>query len=573
VRRRRAGRAGATLATLVVVLATAATLAADPEATAIDAIFADLDRTDSPGCSLGVIRDGDLAYKRGYGMANLEHGLALTPRSVFRIGSTSKQFTAMTVLLLARDGKLDLDADIRTYLPELRAYDAPVTTRQLVHHTSGYRDYLTLMSLAGMREDDWATDAQVLDLLARQNELNFAPGTEHLYSNSGYFLLSQIVRAAGGKSLREIAAERIFAPLGMASTHFHDDHTHVVPHRATGYSPLDDDGYRIHTTTLDMVGDGGVFTSVEDLLRWDRNFYENRLGDASLLEEYLTPGVLADGEPLRYAFGLTIREHRGLRKVSHGGAFVGYRAEMIRFPDERLSVICLCNRSDGQPSRRAQEVADLYLADRLAAEEVAAKDETAGQADTVDIPVARLKRYAGGYERRDAGTIVRIESEDAGLVYVFSNGRHAMTPIAEGEFRLEDVPLRVTLSFEAAATESGRTVLRVDIEGRDEPLVYDPVELVRPGAEELAVYAATYGCEELDTTLRVWSEDGELYAAHTDPFKDSPDDPLDPTVVDRFERSPLMLEFARDDRGGVTGLRLSAGRVRNLVCDRLPSAQ
>ena len=201
----------------------------------VDKLFSEWDKSDSPGCALGVIKDGQLIYKRGYGMANLEHGIPITSRSVFRIGSTSKQFTAMCVVLLEEERKLSLDDDIRKHIPGMPDYGHSITIRHLLHHTSGIRDYLTLLSLAGERDDDFLVDGEVVDLIARQKELNFKTGDEYLYSNSGYFLLSVIVKRVTGKSMRVYAEENIFKPLRMMNTHFHDDHTMVVKNRAAGY--------------------------------------------------------------------------------------------------------------------------------------------------------------------------------------------------------------------------------------------------------------------------------------------------------------------------------------------------
>jgi CubicO group peptidase (beta-lactamase class C family) len=276
-------------------------------------------------------------------MANLEHNIPISSTTVFRIASTSKQFTATCVILLAEQGKLSLNDDVRKYLSEMPEYESPITIRHLIHHTSGIRDYLELIELAGMSDHDYYTDEEALEMLTRQKELNFKPGDEYLYSNSGYLLLSIIVQRGSGKSLHEFAEEHIFKPLGMRNTHFHDDHRMIVKNRAAGYSPRENDGYQIRMTTLDIVGDGGVFTTIEDLFLWDQNFYHNRLGEKNLISQLLTPGMLNNGEKLNYAFGLAVSDYRGLRLISHGGSFAGFRAQMIRFPEQKLSVICLAN--------------------------------------------------------------------------------------------------------------------------------------------------------------------------------------------------------------------------------------
>ena len=364
----------------------------------VDAVFSEWDRADSPGCALGVIEDGELIYERGYGMANLEHGIPINSTSVFRIGSTSKQFTAVVMLLLAEQGKLSLDDDVRDYFPEFPQYESPVTIRHMLNHTSGIRDYLQLMSLAGMRGNDFYTDDEVLEVLSRSETLNFPPGDQFLYSNSGYFLPSQLVRRVTGKSLREFGQENIFEPLGMGDTHFHDDHKKVVKNRASGYARDGDDGYRISMTTLDMVGDGGIFTTIRDLLFWDRNFYENKLGEGgpALFERALTRGVLNDGTLLDYALGLRVNEYKGRPMVSHAGSFVGFRAEMIRFPEEKLSVACLCNLAGTNPTALALQVADLYLEDAFGEE---------------------LARFVGEYYSNELGVTYRLELDGGELFF------------------------------------------------------------------------------------------------------------------------------------------------------------
>ncbi len=554
------------LAALLALPLPAESTAAAVDPAEIDAIFSDYDRTGSPGCSLGVVLDGRLVHARGYGMANLDHAIALGPRSVFRIASTSKQFTAADLLLLEREGVLDLDDDVRKHLPQLRAYERPVTIRQLIHHTSGYRDYLALMELGGWRDEDWISDAQAVDLLARQRELNFEPGSEHLYSNSGYFLLSQVVKAATGKSLRQVAEEKIFGPLEMKSTHFHDDHNEIVPERAVGYAPREGGGYEISVTTLDMVGDGGVFTTVEDLARWDRVFYDGRLGEG-VAESQLQTAVLPDGEDTGYAFGLVVSEYRGLERVAHGGSFVGYRAQMTRFPERRLSVICLCNRSDSNPTKLAQAVADLFLAD-LAPEAAEAAVE-AGKAPPPPfaVPAEVLAARAGGYRRRDEGTVVALELEDGRLVYASSSGSYPLRPLSRERFELEGAPVAVALEF-APADAGTREGFRLEVEGESEPRAYDPVELVALEPEEVAAYAGDYLCDELATTLRLTAVESALEAAHADPHKRGFDQPLEPTVADTFSGGGVTLEFERRGGDPPHALRIQYGRVKNLLCTR-----
>src|SRR5712671_3053912 len=299
----------------------------EKSAAAVDEVFGDLTKAGSPGCALGVYRDGKIVYAKGYGLANVEENVAITPQSVFDIGSTSKQFTAASILLLEKQGKLSVNDDIRKYVPELPDYGRKITIVQLLNHTSGLRDYLTLMDLAGIPIDSVTTDADALALVTRQKALNFAAGSEWLYSNTGFFLLSTIVQRVSGKTLRDFAAENIFAPLEMTHTQFRNSHSALIANRALAYDEQENHaGYTLNVSYFEQTGDGAVHTSVEDLLKWDENFYSPRVGGKEFLAEIQERGKLNDGKVLEYAKGLFLQDYRGLHTVSHGGAWGGYRA-------------------------------------------------------------------------------------------------------------------------------------------------------------------------------------------------------------------------------------------------------
>jgi len=293
----------------------------EKSAAAVDEVFSDLTRPGSPGCALSVYRDGKIVYAKGYGLANIEENVPITPQSVFDIGSTSKQFSAASILLLEKQGKLSINDDVRKYVPELPAYGQKITILNLLNHTSGLRDYLTLMELAGINVDSVTTDADALALINRQKALNFAPGSEWLYSNTGFFLLSTIVQRVSGKTLREFAGENIFAPLEMTHTQYRDNHAALIANRALAYAERDDKtGYILDVSYFEQTGDGAVHTSVEDLLKWDENFYSPRVGGKEFLGEIQERGKLNDGKILDYAKGLFLADYRGLQTVSHGGA-------------------------------------------------------------------------------------------------------------------------------------------------------------------------------------------------------------------------------------------------------------
>jgi CubicO group peptidase (beta-lactamase class C family) len=296
---------------------TAATQAERPSEQ-VDKLFEKMDRTISPGCAVAALRDGKILYQRGYGMADLDHNVPITAETVFHVASMSKQFTAAAIVMLAQERKLSLDDEVRKYVPELPDFGAPVTLRQLVHHTSGLRDQWELLGLAGWRySPDLITDDDVLSIMSRQKDLNFPPGSKHMYSNTGYTLLAQVVKRVSGQSFREFTTSRIFQPLGMRNTHFRDDHAEIVKNMAYGYVPAKDT-FRISITNFDTVGATSLLTTVEDLALWDENFYNPRVGGPEMIRQMLERGKLSDGEQLDYAFGLVIGKHRGLATVDQG---------------------------------------------------------------------------------------------------------------------------------------------------------------------------------------------------------------------------------------------------------------
>lgn len=459
----------AAAAALVFTLAVSQPLAAQSADTSVrarvDHVFAAYDRTDSPGCALGVYRDGRIAYARGYGMANLELGVALSPQSVFDIGSTSKQFTAASVLLLARQGKLSLDDDIRKYIPELPSYGKTITIRHILTHTSGVRDYLTLWNLAGVDDADLTTDDDALALIVRQREPNFAPGEQWLYSNSGFFLASVIVKRVSGQSLAQFAEENIFRPLGMTHTRFNDDHMSMIPNRATGYAPRPGGRFATAMSNFEQTGDGAVQTSIEDLLRWDENFYRPIVGDAEMLTSMQTNAVLNDGKKQTYALGLMVDSYRGLRIVSHGGSWAGYRAELLRFPEQHLSVATLCNLATTNPSQLARRVADVYLGDKM----LAAADAGAATAQGRPTPppstwaptATELAAFAGPYFSAELETIYRLSVENGKLVVSRRRApRSELVPTTPDSFTLRGVQFHFTRDKRAITgftIDAGRT--------------------------------------------------------------------------------------------------------------------
>ena len=334
----------------------------------LDHLFANWNTSDSPGCAIGVYQEGETVYKRGYGIAHLEHGIAITPSTVFHIASLSKQFTAMAMGLLARSGHISLDDDIRKYIPELQINSA-ITFRQIIHHTSGLRDQWDMLRLGGWRDADIKTNGDILRLAASQKEMNFAPGTRFQYINTGYTLMGIAIKRITGKSLREYTDENIFEPLGMRSTFFHDDYGKIVKNRAQAYSRDKSGQLRIDMPAYETVGPTNLFSTVEDFGHWERNLLSPTVGDEDFIKQMLTPGSLDNGQPVSYGFGFITGNYRGLETAEHAGGDAGYRAYFLRFPEERFAVAIFSNFSEVNPGQLAHEVADICLAERFKAEE------------------------------------------------------------------------------------------------------------------------------------------------------------------------------------------------------------
>ena len=442
--------------------------AQDRTAAAVDEVFADYTKPGSPGCAVAVYRNGKVSYAKGYGLANIEEDVPITPDSVFDIGSTSKQFTAASILLLERQGKLSVHDDIRKYIPELPDYGQKITVLHMLNHTSGLRDYLTLMDLAGINTDSVTTEDDALQIIARQKALNFAPGSDWLYSNTGFFLLSIIVKRVSGKTLREFAAENIFSPLGMTHTQYRDEHTALIANRAMAYDPKEKkDGYTLDVSYFEQTGDGAVHTSVEDLLKWDENFYGGQVGGKDFLAEIQEQGKLNSGKVLDYAKGLFVADYRGLHTVSHGGAWGGYRAELLRFPDQHFSVACLCNRGDANPSKRAHQVADIYLGSMMKPkEEKKAAEREMPEKKEVPRTAEQLQAYTGDYWSDELGVTYRLGVADGKLkvVGMLDGGgfMHTSTLPADGfratgqdEFSLGQTGIAIHFERDSNQTVSG----------------------------------------------------------------------------------------------------------------------
>lgn len=331
----------------------------------VDAVFDSWNRPGSPGCALAVARDDALVYSRGYGYANLDYDIAVTPQTVFDVASITKQFVAASINMLALDGKLTLDDNVRRWLPELPEYERPITLRQMIYHTSGLRDYLNLFPLAGRNHYYPISHEQILAMMSRQRALIFPPGEQYLYSNTAYMLLAIVVERASGMSLGDFSEERIFGPLRMRGSLMYDNYEKIIPRRATGYDRDEDGKVRmVHNYNFDVPGDGQMYSTVEDLLAWDNYLHGSKKPDIHAM--MLTEGALNNGDPIDRAQGLFLGEYRGLPTIFHTGSSWGSRSVLMRFTEQGLAIAIACNDGNSDPQRLAWQVAELYIDEQLA---------------------------------------------------------------------------------------------------------------------------------------------------------------------------------------------------------------
>jgi CubicO group peptidase (beta-lactamase class C family) len=531
----------------------------------VDKLFARWDRPDSPGCVLGVIKDGKLIYKKGYGMANLEHDIPMAPTTVFNVASASQQFTAMSVLLLAKQGKLLLDDDIRKYLPEMSEYQTPITIRQLIHHISGVRDRIDLMAIAGRDSDEAYKEDDTIELLAKQKETNFKPGARHIFSSSGYALLAAIVKRVSGKSLRQFANENIFNPLGMTNTAFQDEEALIIRNRATDHFFNNEGSFQMKPSIVSSVGDGGLLTTVEDLFLWDQNFYQNKLGGAELISQFLAPATLNDGERINYAFGLTVDNYKGLKTVSVGGDFRSYRAELLRFPDQNFSVICLFNIDRIGPNRIARQVADIYLADQFKSTAPANANANAdngsqsGGVKYIQLSEQELKDKTGVYLDPINRWFWTLNIEEGKLGVSAINGmRFRIGPVSATEFREFEIPVKIDVRFENRG-EGPRPLMRISIDGQ-KSRVFEPVNLVAPTPPELVEYVGEYYSDEAQANYKIGVENGRL----TVTARRRPKLVLAPALKDEFISAGFNFDFSRDPQNRVNGFLMDTDQSVNI---------
>ena len=507
----------------------------------VDKLFARW-TTSTPGCAVGADVKGQPVVRAAYGMADLEHDVPNTPETIFEVGSVSKQFTAAAVLLLARDGKLSLDDKVRKYITEMPDVAADVTIRQMLNHTAGLRDWGSLASIAGWpRTTRVHTHAHVLDIVSRQRMLNFEPGTRWSYSNTGYNLAAILVSRVSGMSFADFTRTRLFEPLGMKDTSWRDDHTHIVKRRAIAYS-----GQKTFSTLMpfeNVHGNGGLLTTVGDLMKWNANFVQPVVGDARFVSDMERRTRFNDGREHEYALGLYVDTYGGRREVDHSGGTAGYVAHLSRYPDHGVSVAVMCNVASANATNSAKAIADLLLPPGRVVQPPSSEPLNAEEGP----------RYAGLYRSLKPVGVVTISVQKDRLV---SNGFGALTRVARHRF---DAGSAYVLEFD------GRFLRVTDEFGTADD--YERVEPWKPGVQELKPIAGRYVSDELQLTVDV-TLDGDRLVVNRGPAGAVP---LIPVFPDGFQSGAGWVVVRRDGSGRVIGVSVNQERVWDLRFTRQPN--
>lgn len=529
----------------------AASTVAPDRVAAVDRLFQRWENTESPGCTVGVARNGVTLLERAYGMADLEQERPNSTDTIIEAGSVSKQFTAMAVLLLAQEGKLSLDDPIRKYIPEVPEYPQAITIRQMLSHTSGLRDWGAVAAVGGMPR--WTrvyNHAHVLDIVARQTALNFTPGSEYSYCNTGFNLAAILVARVSGQSFAEFSRTRIFEPLGMHHTSWRDDYARVMKRRARAYQRDGRGGWREDMPFEDAHGNGGLLTTVGDLLTWNENFTKQAVGGAEVAGIMQKPSTLNDGTAIEYGKGLRISTWRGVPEVGHSGSTAGYRAHLTRFPQQGLSVAILCNAADANAGGLAHAVAEVFLGQALAPEATPAMAK-------LDPRV--LDERAGVYRSRRTGAALRLVVRDGALREDdgprMSAASSTLFVVGEGGARAE---------FETNPSTGAVTGLKMMPVNKDEHERFEKLPAVSPDADALTAYAGRYTSSDAELTLVAAVEKGGLV------LKRRPDSvfALTPAWADAFTSDLGTVTFRRGAGGRIEGLSVSASRVYDMRFSR-----
>jgi CubicO group peptidase (beta-lactamase class C family) len=544
---------------LALIVAVSIQVKAQNSFASIDSFFYHYSERNGPGYVVGIVQDGDLVYSNAYGSANLDYNIPLSDSSAFYIGSMAKQFTAAALLLLESEGKLLLTDEVTKYFPSFPDYGEPITLAHLLYHTSGIREAYSLALFQGFDpnfEEVYATE-DIVELMISQRDLNFIPGEEFRYSSGGYSILVKVIEQVSQMSFRDFAYQHIFDPLKMTSTFVCDDHNDIVPNRAVSYFPLTDSTFERRVQVFDAYGDGGIITTLEDLVKWDQAFYSEALGIANFSNKMYQVGSLNNGTELTYARALNVWEYRGEKVVQHNGGMLGFRVDLVRFPDHNTSIILLGNQAFLNPTRDALKIADRLLDFK---EE---ESMTTNSTDAITLSPLAAKELVGTYFFDDWNNWKKITYRDS-VMYI--DGNQPIHPKEDGTYQanvfgtLSDISF-INDSLSITNDYWRRKGQRID----DTP---------PQSKNELEAFIGEYYCSELRTTHRMYWKDDQFVMQISDKepiilYPNPTDDRVNWNSKDKVWIGFAMVRFVFSEDGEVVGYNIGDFRVKEVFFKKI----
>ena len=494
----------------------------------------------APGCAAAVSLNGEVVFEKAFGLADLEHNVPNTPQTIFESGSVAKQFTAAALFLLQQDGKLSIDDPVKKYIPELPDYGLPLTIRHLLNHTAGLRDWGTVLSLTGAGRGERVINQNLaLDVIIHQRALDFTPGSEYSYSNSGYNLAAIIVERVSKQKFPAFVEERLFKPVGMKNSSWRDDYQRLVPGRAQAYSRQGNGPWRLNMPFMNVYGNGGMLTTVGDWMKWNAMLDSQSLG-AALVNALETQGVLNDGRKIAYALGLTIDKYKGLKDVSHGGSTAGYQTFLARYPDNKVSVGVMCNGTSPGAGGIAANITD----------EIFGPFPETTRTEAAKVSEDELKKFVGIWRNEKTHAPARFVIENG--VSRWSGAR--LVPMGGGQFAAGSNQLKFTFD------KDGKPMSAETVDSDGEVRRFLPEQEWKPTADDLASLKGDWFSEEAGVTLTVAVDVDKAFIKQ----RPATSLPMQPLYKDHFSVQGYIIWFTRDKNGKVNSMHVGASRMRDM---------
>jgi len=537
-------------------------IAKEPEKR-VDQLMTVFSDADKPGAAVAVVKKGKVIFSRAYGMANLTYAIPFTTETPNNIGSTSKQFTAFAISLLAKQGKLSLDDDVRTHIPELPDFGKTVTLRNLLTHTSGYREFLNLVALDGrnLNEGDYIHPDEIIEIVQKQPALQNDPGAEWNYNNTGFSLLATVVERISEQPFPEWVKKNVFEPLGMTHTVIRAHPRQIIPERSQGYMPDKEGGYQIGRDLASSRGAGGIYSTVGDLAKWMNNLRTGKYGGKDIIKQMTTRYVLTNGDTTDYGFGLFIDQHRGLKRIQHGGADIAHRSMLAYYPEIEAGVITQSNNASF-PGTMANKIAEAFFEEHMEPEE--AEKEVTEEFDPEDYNPEQFEELAGRYELEEMPGFVLTFTREDDTFYTQATGQSKVeiVPTSDSTFKLLVVEASVTFHRNPENKVESLT-LHQNGDHKAKRLLKEPW---KPDQEELQEYKGKYFSKEIETFYTLVMEDSTLVLKN----RRIQDLALTPSRVDTFTAAYPITEliFLRNDAGETIGLKVSNGRTRGVEFEK-----